>query len=106
LLSCRRRDPARGTGDFAFEVAVGYHGDELVDGVLAGREGAATVSAGVGAALNGLAGAPVLAVGDVLEIACIRRIETFLLDGFSRKELLAFDGGPVRREGMRRWVIA
>src|SRR5215212_1092388 len=106
LLKCLRGGsppsfglPARGPGDPAFQVTVGHHRDELVDGVLAGREGAATVGAGGDAALDGLAGVPVLAVGDVPEVAGVGGVEVFLYDRFAGEEPLAFDGGAAGGEG-------
>src|SRR5215218_425885 len=89
------RHAACGTGDFALKVAVGHHRDELVDGVLAGRERSAAVATRGDAPLDGLAGVPVLAVGDVPEVAGVGGVEAFLLDGLAGEEPLALHGALV-----------
>src|ERR671910_228298 len=90
--------PARGAGDPALEVAFGDHGDELVDGVFARRERSPAVAARGDAPLDGLAGVPVLAVGDVPEVAGVGGVEALRLDGLAGEEPLALDGGPIRGE--------
>jgi hypothetical protein len=42
---------------------------------------------------------PILAVGDVPEVACVGRVEAFLLDGLAGEESLALHGGAVGGEG-------
>src|ERR671910_2959535 len=91
--------PARGAGDPALEVALGDHGDELVDGVFARRERSPAVAARGDAPLDGLAGVPVLAVGDVPEVAGVGGVEAFLLDGLAGEEPLALHGGVAGGEG-------
>src|SRR5215218_7520892 len=93
------RHAACGTGDFALKVAVGHHRDELVDGVLAGRERSAAVTTRGDAPLDGLAGVPVLAVGDVPEVAGVGGVEAFLLDGLTGEEPLAHHGGVAGSDG-------
>jgi len=77
------------------EIAVGHHRNELVDGILAGREGSAAVAARGNAPLYGLAGVPVLAIGDIPEVAGEGGVEAFLLDGLAGEEPLALHGALV-----------
>src|SRR5687767_5095658 len=89
------RRAARGTGDSACEVAVGHHRDQLVNGVLAGREGSAAVAARGDAPLNSLAGGPVLAIRDVPELRCVGGVEALGLDRLFGEQPLALHGCAV-----------
>ena len=63
------------------------------------------VAAGRRATLDGLAGVPVLAVGDVPEIAGVGGVEILPLGGLAGEELLALHDGPVRGERDESVVI-
>src|SRR5919107_419251 len=93
------RRAARGACDPALEIAVGHHRDELVDGVLAGRERPAAIATRGDAPLDGLASVPVLAVGDVPEVAGVGGVEAYLLDSLAAEEPLALHGGVAGSDG-------